>query len=102
MPGVVVQVADPVDAEGQAGSIRRGAWVSRPSLQRRVLNLEAVHLPLPLVAVSLGSDPGLRGPCDDALAVGDDAAALSGWSREQSAWRDAFEWLSIGDWFNGR
>lgn len=27
-------------------------------------------------------------------------SALSGWSREESALRDDFEWLSIGDWFN--
>jgi len=27
-------------------------------------------------------------------------SALSGWINEESAWRDDFEWLSIGDWFN--
>lgn len=27
-------------------------------------------------------------------------SALSGWSGEETAWRDDFEWVSIGDWFN--
>ena len=27
-------------------------------------------------------------------------SALSGWIDEESAWRDDFEWLSIGNWFN--
>jgi len=27
------------------------------------------------------------------------ASALSGWSKGESAWRDDFEWLSIGEWF---
>lgn len=28
--------------------------------------------------------------------------ALSGWTVGETAWRDAFEWLSIGDWFDHR
>jgi hypothetical protein len=28
------------------------------------------------------------------------AAALSGWIRGETAWRDDVEWLSIEDWFN--
>jgi hypothetical protein len=28
------------------------------------------------------------------------ASALSAWSKGESAWRDNFEWVSIGDWFN--
>jgi hypothetical protein len=27
-------------------------------------------------------------------------SALSGWCRGESAWRDDFEWLSIGAWLN--
>jgi hypothetical protein len=27
-------------------------------------------------------------------------SALTGWSKGESLWRDDFEWLSIGDWFN--
>jgi hypothetical protein len=27
-------------------------------------------------------------------------SALSGWSRGESAWRDDFEWVSIGHWFD--
>ena len=27
-------------------------------------------------------------------------SALSGWVKEESAWRHDFEWVSIGDWFN--
>jgi hypothetical protein len=27
-------------------------------------------------------------------------SALSGWSAEENAWRDDFEWLSIGNWFD--
>jgi hypothetical protein len=28
------------------------------------------------------------------------AAALYGWSQGEGAWRDNFEWISIGDWFD--
>jgi hypothetical protein len=28
------------------------------------------------------------------------ASALVGWSRGESAWRDDFEWVSIGHWFD--
>jgi hypothetical protein len=28
------------------------------------------------------------------------ASALVGWSRGENAWRDDFEWVSIGNWFN--
>ena len=27
-------------------------------------------------------------------------SALSGWSRGENDWRNDFEWLSIGDWFD--